>query len=81
MAALVVTIRAAFDIGDTAELEEIAYAIRGALGELRCQGAARVDSAVFDPKMTSEGFIKLSTGMGEVEFELPIPTKARVEFD
>jgi hypothetical protein len=81
MATLVVTIRAAFDIDEAGVVEDIGDTIRSALDELRSQGAARVDSAVFDPKMTSEGFVKLGTGISRVEFELPTPTKARIEFD
>jgi len=79
--ALMLTIKAAFDITETSELDEIGHCIRGALDELRGQGSARVDSAAFDAKVTAEGFASLIVGIGEVEFELPTPTIARIEFD
>ena len=79
--ALVLTIKAAFDITDTQDLDEIGHCIKGALDELRGQGAARVESAAFDAKATAADFVSRKTGLGGVEFELPIPTIARIEFD
>ena len=79
--ALVLTIEAAFDINDVQDVTGIADCIRGALDELRGQGAARVESAAFDAKATVATFVAQKTGLGEVEFELPIPTIARIEFD
>lgn len=79
--ALILTIKAAFDITDTQELDEIRHCISGALDALREQGAARVESATFDAEATVVDFVRLKCGLSEVEFELPTPTIARIEFD